>query len=274
MRRFGGSIAAGFDERQETCVPLAWGETCRIMAPCIEPGGCVSIGRKARPFGARHSVSDDWVAALPREKKQLFETVVRRWESGYAMMSVALDDALSLRARGELICARQQVSIAADLLGRLSAVLVSSCDVLADFGKHFSDLPLVEPLKTEFFRGNTGQSAASWNGILHHVLFGDRSRFFHKLKILSGTVEQLECEFNEAADDLSGGLSTHPGACWDSLDCLHYDFNTCLREAEVVLKSFLRALPGEQMTALASTLEAPPSAKRLRLRPRLSRVSA
>ena len=38
------------------------------------------------------------------------------------MMSVALDDALSLRARGELVCARQQVSVAADLLGRLAGV--------------------------------------------------------------------------------------------------------------------------------------------------------
>src|ERR1700676_5746669 len=114
------------------------------MAPCIEPGGCVSIGRKARPFGARHSVSDDWVAALPREKKQLFETVVRRWESGYAMMSVALDDALSLRARGELICARQQVSIAADLLGRLTASLVSLCSTLIVRGRRLGKFPLVE----------------------------------------------------------------------------------------------------------------------------------
>ena len=234
----------------------------------------MSRRRTARPFAARRSVLEDWAAALPREKNQLFEAVVRRWELGYAMMSVALDDALSLRARGELLFARQQVSIAADLLGRLGAALVSSCYVLADFGRRSDELPTVEPLKTEFFRGNTGQSAASWNGILHHVLFRDRSRFFHKLKILSGTVEQLECEFREVAEDLSSGVATHPGACWDTLDCLHYDFNTCLREIEVVLKSFLRALPGEQVAALASTLDTPPPPKRLRLRPRLSRAPA
>ena len=234
----------------------------------------VSSRRKARPFAARRSVLQDWAAALPREKNQLFETVVRRWELGYAMMSVALDDALSLRARGELLCARQQVSIAAVLLGRLGSALVSSCYVLADFGRRFDELPTVEPLRTEFFRGDTGQSAASWNGILHHVVFRDRSRFFHKVKILSGTVQRLEYEFREVAEDLSAGLSTHPGACWDALDCLHYDFNTCLREIEVVLKSFLRALPGEQVAELASTLDTPPPPKRLRLRPRLSRAPA
>ncbi len=38
--------------------------------------------------------------ALPREKNLVFQTVVQRWECTYAMMSVALDDALSLRARG------------------------------------------------------------------------------------------------------------------------------------------------------------------------------
>ena len=43
-----------------------------------------------------------------------------------------------------------------------------------------------------FFRGSTAQTAASWNGIIHHVLFGDRSRFFHKLRILSDTLRRLD----------------------------------------------------------------------------------
>jgi hypothetical protein len=190
------------------------------------------------------------------------------------MMSVALDEALSLRARGELVCARQQVSMAADLLGRLSASLVSFCATIAARGRHIAELPAVEPLNTTFFRGNTGQSAASWNGILHHVLFGDRSRFFYKLRILSSTLEQLEREFSEAAGDVSKGLSVQPSDAWRKLDHLHYDFNTCLRETEVLLKSFLRSLPAEQLPALSSELDAPPAPKRLRMKPRLSRAPA
>ena len=220
-------------------------------------------------------VSDDWFTALPREKHQVFDTVVRRWECGYAMMSVALDGALSLRARGELVCARQQVQVAADLLGRLSTTLVTFCDIVGTYGRRLNHLPAVKPLNTEFFRGNTGQSAASWNGILHTLIFGDRKRFFHKLRILSDTLEQIEREFHEAASDVSRGLSVDPADCWKTVDYLHYDFSTCLRETEVVLKSFLRAIPAEMLPALASELDAPPAEKSVRMKqPRLSRAPA
>ncbi|HUA00631.1 MAG TPA: hypothetical protein VMB02_09890 [Candidatus Aquilonibacter sp.] len=211
---------------------------------------------------------------MPREKGQVFDTVVRRWECAYAMMSVALDDALTLRARGELVCARQQVSVAADLLGRLSSTLVGLCDTISSRARHISRIPAVEPLNTEFFRGDTGQSAASWNGILHHLLFADRSRFFHKVRILSDTLEQLEREFHDAAGDISKGLSVEPADCWTKLDYLHYDFSTCLRETEIVLKSFLRSLPSDLLPAIATELDAPPPAKRLRAKPRLSRATA
>jgi len=211
--------------------------------------------------------------ALPREKTELFDAVVRRWECTYAMMSVALDESLSLRARGELVCARQQVGIAAELFVRLTTSLMSFCDALTTRGRRVHRLPVVEPLNSEFFRSDTGQSAASWNAVLHHVLFGSRSRFFHKLRILSETIERLEGEFDEAADDLSKGLSIHPGECWEQLDVLHYDFNTCLREAEVMFRSFLRALPAEQLPALASALDAAPTPRRQRISPRLSGAS-
>ena len=216
---------------------------------------------------------DDWFRALPREKAELFDAVVRRWECTYAMMSVALDDSLSLRARGELVCARQQVGIAAELFVRLTTSLISFCDALTARGRRIHRLPVVEPLQSEFFRSDTGQSAASWNAILHHVIFGNRSRFFHKLRILSETIERLEGEFDGAADDLSKGLSIRPRECWEQLDVLHYDFNTCLREAEVMFKSFLRALPAEQLPALASALDSPPTPQRLRMSPRLSGAS-
>jgi len=230
--------------------------------------------RNERSSPDRRKVTDEWFAALPREKGQVFDTVVRRWECAYAMMSVALDGALSLRARGELVCARQQVSVAADLLGRLSSTLVSLCDTISSRSRSINRVPPVEPLNTEFFRGNTGQSAASWNGILHHLLFGDRSRFFHKVRILSDTLEQIEREFREAAADISRGTSIEPADCWTRLDYLHYDFSTCLRETEIVLKSFLRSLPSDQLTAVATELDAPPPAKRLRAKPRLSSAPA
>jgi len=230
--------------------------------------------RKRGPVPSRRAVPEDWLAALPRDKSQIFDGVVRQWECSYAMMSVALDDALTLRLRGELVCARQQVQITANLVARFAGSLIAACTSIAEAGRHVSDLPVVEPLKTQFFRGDTAQSAASWNGLLHHVLFGDRLRFFHKLRILSSTVERLDGEFDRAAADLADGVSEQPGVCWAALDSVHYDLNTCLREAEVVLKAFLRALPTEQSAAFSAIMTTPPSARRVPERQRLTRVSA
>lgn len=222
----------------------------------------------------RRSVTQDWIAALPREKSQLFDSVVRRWESEYAMMSIALDEAFCLRTRGNLVNALLQVSVSADLLNRLGCGLVGSCEVVSDRARFIPSMPAVEPLKTEFFRGETGQSAASWNGLLHHVLFADRSRFYHKLRILRDTIERLVDEFRQCSADLLEGAASDPSKLWDSLDSLHYDFNTCLRESEIVLKGFLHALPENQVAQFALAISNPQPSKRLRLRATPSRVSA
>ncbi|MGB8542946.1 MAG: hypothetical protein WCD49_15050 [Candidatus Acidiferrales bacterium] len=225
------------------------------------------LGRRRRkPADTRHSVTEDWIAALPRDKGHLYETTVRQWESSFAMMSVALDGALSLRARGELVCARQQVFVSADLLVRVADALITACEAVSARGRHLANLPLVEPLKTEFFRGEAAQNAAHWNELLHHVLFANRSRFFQKLRILSDTVGHVVREFDETAEDLGQGLSIQPADCWKSLDCLHYDFNTCLCESEIILKSFLRALPGEQVATFAAELGSVPVTKGIRQR--------
>jgi len=219
-------------------------------------------------------VSDDWTASLPREKAQLFDTVVRSWESSYAMLSVALDESLSLRARGELVCSRQQISVTADLLRRLVSSLTSCCLAVDIRAQRISRLPAVEPLKMEFFRGSTAQTAASWNGIVHHVLFGDRSRFFHKLRILSDTLQRLDGEFSSTATEICAGLSVTASTSLGTLDCLHYDFSTCLRETEVVLKSFIRALPDDELAAFSTDLEGPAVPRKQRSSHWLSRASA
>ena len=225
------------------------------------------LGRGGRkPAAARHSVTEDWIAPLPRDKAQVYESTVRQWESAFAMMSVALDGALALRARGELVCARQQAFVSADLLVRVADALINSWNTLSSRARHLSNLPLVEPLKTEFFRGETAQNAAHWNELLHHVLFANRSRFFQKLRILTDTVEHVVGEFDEAAEDLSQGLSIQPADCWKTLDCLQYDFNTCLCESEIILKSFIRALPAEQLATFAYELASPANTESVRHR--------
>jgi hypothetical protein len=226
------------------------------------------------PWGSssRRSVSDDWICALPREKSQTFDSIVAGWESLYAMMSVSLDDSLSLKARGDLVCARQQVTVTAELFERVSSSLISFCDSMARYSRHLRTFPSVHPLNTDFFRGNIGQSAASWNSILHRVLPADRSRFRHKVRILSDTLRRLDAEFHRTAKAISG--SSHATGSWDALDCIHYDLNTCLRENEVLLKSFLRALRAQHLGAFALEIGAPLPSVGLSGQTRLSGASA
>jgi len=225
-------------------------------------------------FSRRRSVSDDWVAALPAEKTRVFQNVLQGWETSYAMLSVSLDDAFALRARGELICSRQQISVTSDILSRLANHLISFCQAVNTRSARLLRLPAVAPLKMDYFRGATAQTAASWNGILHHVLFGSRARFRHKVRILADTLERLMHEFTAAAGDICSGGAVRPATSWDTLDALHYDFNTCLRETEIVLKSFLLALPDEQLGSFVADLEAPPQLKPVSANPKLYRASA
>jgi hypothetical protein len=216
------------------------------------------------PFGlgtwgstTRRSVSDDWIRPLPGDKSETFNTLVGSWNSLYAMVSVSLDEALSLRARGDLVCARQQVSVTTELFERLSFSLTGFCDTVPRYTRHVRIFPVVEPLKSSFFRGNTCQSAASWNNFFHWVLFGDRSRFHYKVRLLSDTLRRLETEFRRAAAVISRASSSESVEEWTALDCLHYDFTTCLRENEILLKSFLRALPVQNLGAFALEMGVP-----------------
>lgn len=182
------------------------------------------------------------------------------------MFSVALDEAISLRATGSLIRAREQTSMAADLLDRLAAGLCGALRALEEQGRHLGALPEVLPFDSANFRGTPAQDLAEWNLLLHRVLFGARSRFFHKISVLDELVTALALEFREIAEEIAEGTSVRPERRWASLDSLHYDLNTCLRETIVVLKSFLVFLPAEQVESFGRRL-AQATAAELRARP-------
>jgi hypothetical protein len=176
------------------------------------------------------------------------------------MLSVALDEALSLRQDSELTCARQQARVAAGLSGILESRISAVLRALEEHGRHFGSLPAVTPLDGEFFRGLTTQSTVRWHSLVELVLLSSRLRFFHKLETLARLVESLTLEFRRAAEELAGGQTIRPGDQWQLLDDLHYDLNTCLQESKVMLKSFLRVLPAEQVDAFRLRLAAQPAA--------------
>jgi len=201
-------------------------------------------------------VREQWSARLPEQKKRLFDSVVETLEVSYMMGSVALDQALALRGQGALIHAREETAMAGELIERLAERLLAALGALAEHGRHLGPLPDVLPLNADFFRGELARHIAEWNSLMHHVLLSTRSRFFHKVRSLDDAVEGLAHEFRLTADEIAEGTSVHPESHWASLDALHFDLNTCLRETIVVLKSFLCRLPAEQVEEFERQLAA------------------
>ena len=201
------------------------------------------------------TVRDEWLARLPEEKDALFRSSEARFESCYRMLSVTLDEALCLRHQGDLARAREEASVCSALYGNVVARLAEALAALESHTRHYGTQPVVAPLEPDFFRGEASGRAAAWNTMLHHVLLSGRSRWFHKLQTLQEILAGLSREFHEAAGDLHQGTSIEPARQWELLESLHDDLNTCLREMVVMLKCFLRALPGEQVQPFRGALE-------------------
>ena len=219
---------------------------------------------------SRPRVQDDWIAPLPPEKDRIFSAALKFWDTYYGMLSVALDEAFALRRQGKLVLARQQAAVSSQLMSILVGNLVAALQEMADQSAHLPAPPAVDPLHPSFFRSDNAKETASWNTLLFHILFAERARFFHKLHSLLAVLEGILEEFLEVTAEISDGLSTRPCESWASLEVLHYDANTCLRETEVVFKSFIRVWPGRNPALFSRRITAPLPAS---ARPSASRVA-
>jgi len=187
-----------------------------------------------RPRSARgKSVQDDWRAWLPEAKAVVFNRQVHKLESSYVMLSVSLDEAIALRQLGQP---------------------AKSLQAMSEHAKHYGTIPNATPLDPANFQGQKGQRSARMSSLLNHVLLSQRLQFLHKVSTLMEMVEDLGKDFRRAADDLAEGLSVNPNQMWDEVDTDHYDLNTCMREAIVVFKSFLIALPENQLGTFQDTV--------------------
>src|SRR6202521_2779609 len=92
------------------------------------------------------------------------------------------------------------------------------------------------------------------SSVLNRVLLSHRLPFLSKGSTLGEMVEDRGGGFRRAAADLAEGTSADPLSRWEEVDADHYALNTCLREGIVLLKSFLVALPEDQLGAFQKTL--------------------
>ncbi len=208
-----------------------------------------------RPPSARgKSVKDDWRAWLPEEKAHVFQNLIRELESSYGMLSVSLDEAIELRQLGQPGKSLQAVGISSGLCKLLTEMLGGLLRALSEHAKHYGTIPNAAPLDPANFQGQRGQRSARMSSLLNHVLLSQRLQFLHKVSTLEEMVEDLGKDYRHSADDLAEGISLNPNRMWANVDVDHYDLNTCLREAIVVFKSFLIALPEDQLGAFQNTV--------------------
>lgn len=220
------------------------------------------------------SVQADWRAPLPEERQRQFEAVSTHWQELYAMLSVTLNEAFTLRADGTLVQAREQIAMAADLVDRLAGDLVATLLALRAQGWRSESLPAVEPLRPKNFRGDSSQSHAAVNQMLHGLLPWHRLRFVLKVRKLEAAVRDLADEFRGPAEEIAEGASVEPPASWRALELAHDDLNTMMRECTVVLKSYLRAVSERRFAAFRESMASGGRGVVLRARPGFSRASS
>jgi hypothetical protein len=203
----------------------------------------------------RESVSQDWRAPLSSEKSQVYLDAVHRLETSYGMFSVNLDEAMGMRRSGRLSLAQQLLTVAPALCQNLAASLVGLLRAMQGHSRHFGTTPNLAPLNPENFLNSRNQRVARYNSLFSRVLLTQRSQFLYKVSAIAEMVEELGRNFDSAVEDLEQGLSPRPDLHWDAMDASHYDLNTCLREAVVILKCFLHALPESQLAEFQASVE-------------------
>jgi hypothetical protein len=202
----------------------------------------------------RLSVREDWSAWLPLTKSNFFDSYVRQLDVAYNIFSVALNEALELRRIGRNSQSCRSIFAIPPLCSRLARPVESLLYTLGEHAKHFGTIPKSVPIDPANFRGSREQYTARKSELLSRVLLTERSLFLHKVDILEEMVFHIRQRVQETASDLATGVSLSPSSDWQSVDDAHFDLNTCLREATVLLKSFLVVLPEEQLSAFQNSV--------------------
>jgi len=170
------------------------------------------------------------------------------------MFSIALNEAIEFRRTGMLWKSHQAVAVTPSLASRLSASVAALLRGLGGHAKHYGTIPNAAPLNPANFQGPRQQRTARMSDLLSRVLLTQRSQFLHKIGALEEMVGDLGKDFRLTVENLSAGVSENPDADWRVVEAAHFDLNTCLREAIVMLKSFLLVLPHDQLATFQKSV--------------------
>jgi len=214
----------------------------------------LGVTRAKRAGQRSRTVHEDWSAWIPNEMDELFDATRSDLEASNYILSISLDEALSLCRRGEFETAKQRAIVIAGLFDRLADRVRHVIQTIKDHGSHFGIVPNVQPLSASNFRGAAAQRVSVMDSLLAKVLFRERTRFFHKLSALAEIIEDVQNEVRAILAEISEGAYEFPDRAWQLLEVLGYDLNTCMGETTIILKSFFCALPPEELEIFRAKL--------------------
>jgi hypothetical protein len=204
----------------------------------------------------KRSILSAWFARLPEEKAAVYDACAAELESGFSLLSIALDEGLRLRELGHLRGAREAAALCRELAERHARLLERVLRVLNQESRQLAVLPAALPIEVESFRTSAARSSCFWAGLFHRVLFSSRTRWFHKLHSLQEILGDISTAFLRTVEEISSGISVAPCARWERLEELHDDWNTCLRETVVLFKCLLDTAAPQELEGLRRELEA------------------
>jgi hypothetical protein len=206
------------------------------------------------PARRYNSVQQDWRAILPYAQGSLFIEHTYKLENAYVMLSVSLNEAITLRRSGDSNKACQEIEVVGELCSRLALHINAVLHAMSQHARHFGVVPNLSLLDAANFHSERAQRAARHSNLVSQVLLSERSQFLNKLNTLEELVDEISDDFIEIAKQLATGISSIPLRMWEILEQSHFDLNTCLRETDVLLKSFLFVLPEEQLAGFDFTI--------------------
>jgi hypothetical protein len=221
----------------------------------------MNTGVPARRY---NSVQQDWRAILPLAKGISFSNHTEELESAFLMFSVALDDSIALNRSGSGENASQGIRMVGELCALLALRITAVLHAMRQFSRHFGIAPNLAWLDASNFHSEQGQRAARHSNLVSHVLLSERSQFLNKVTTLEEIVDALGDEVIEVSRQLSGVQSAHSSWLWRFLDLSYFDLNTCLRETDILLKSFLFVLPDDQLAMFDFTVSGLGRVRRLK----------
>src|ERR1019366_10764781 len=107
--------------------------------------GAKRAGQRSR------TVYEDWLAWLPQEMDQLFDSTRNELESSNLILSIALDEALALCEQEHYVYAKERAVVFVELFDRLAGRLGVVVRAIKTHGSHFGVLPSVTSLSASNF---------------------------------------------------------------------------------------------------------------------------